>query len=68
MTRQSTGQKEETAARSSSAIEASRQALFDLSKDVHSHPELNYQEYYSSNPWPRFSRSVTLMWNGASAV
>ena len=49
MTRQSTGQKEEIAARSNSAIEASRQALFDLSKDVHSHPELNYQEFYSSD-------------------
>ena len=34
---------------SNSAIENRRQALFDLSKDVHAHPELNYQEYYSSN-------------------
>ena len=37
------------AGRSNSAIEASRQALFDLSLDVHAHPELNYQEHYSSN-------------------
>ena len=41
--------KDELAGRSNSAIESSRQALFDLSKDVHAHPELNYQEHYSSN-------------------
>ncbi len=41
--------KDELAGRSNSAIESSRQALFDLSKDVHAHPELNYQEHYSAN-------------------
>ena len=40
MTRQHTRNKEEIAARSNSAIDESRQALFDLSKDIHSHPEL----------------------------
>jgi len=40
--------RDELSHRSNSVIEASRQALFDLSKDVHAHPELNYQEYYSS--------------------
>ena len=49
MTRQLTRQKEGSAARSNSVIEDSRQALFDLSKDIHSHPELNYQERYSSS-------------------
>ena len=43
------GSKAELASGSNSAIENQRQALFDLSKDVHAHPELNYQEYYSSN-------------------
>ena len=43
------GSKTELASGSNSAIENQRQALFDLSKDVHAHPELNYQEYYSSN-------------------
>ncbi len=43
------GSKEQLASGSNSAIENQRQALFDLSKDVHAHPELNYQEYYSSN-------------------
>ena len=41
--------KDELTQRSNSAIEASRQALFDLSLDVHAHPELNYEEHYSSN-------------------
>ena len=41
--------KDDLSARSNSAIEASKQALFDLSKDVHAHPELNYEEYYSSD-------------------
>ena len=49
MTSQSAAPKDALAASSNRAIEASKQALFDLSKDVHSHPELNYQEYYSSN-------------------
>ena len=41
--------KDQLAERSNSTIEASKQALFDLSKDVHAHPELNYEEYYSSD-------------------
>ena len=49
MTNQSAQTGEGLAGRSNSAIEASRQALFDLSLDVHAHPELNYQEHYSSN-------------------
>jgi amidohydrolase len=49
MTRQSVGPKADLAAKSNTAIEASRQALFDLSRDVHAHPELNYEEYYSSD-------------------
>ena len=49
MTNQNDGAKDELAGRSNSAIESSRQALFDLSKDVHAHPELNYQEFYSSD-------------------
>ena len=48
MTSQSTPAKDELAGRSNSAIESSKRALFDLSKDVHGHPELNYEEYYSS--------------------
>ena len=49
MTNQDAGTKYDLVGRSNSAIKSSRQALFDLSIDVHSHPELNYQEYYSSN-------------------
>ena len=49
MSNQQVGTKEELAGRSNSVIETSRQELFDLSLDVHAHPELNYQEYYSSN-------------------
>ena len=49
MTRQQAAPKDALAANSNSTIDASKQALFDLSRDVHSHPELNYQEYYSSN-------------------
>ena len=49
MSIQPVGTKELLAQRSNSAIEASRQALFDLSKDVHAHPELNYEEFYSSD-------------------
>ena len=48
MTDQNAGAKDELAGRSNSAIESSKQALFDLSRDVHAHPELNYQEHYSS--------------------
>ena len=49
--------KDELASRSNSAIEASKQALFDLSKDVHAHPELNYEEYYSSDALAGFLES-----------
>ena len=49
MANQQPAAKNELAIRSNSAIEASKQALFDLSKDVHAHPELNYEEYYSSD-------------------
>ena len=49
MTNQHTGAKDELAGRSNSAIESARQALFDLSRDIHAHPELNYQEFYSSD-------------------
>jgi len=49
MANQQPAAKNELAIRSNSAIEASKQALFDLSKDVHAHPELNYEESYSSN-------------------
>ena len=49
MTSRDAGSKDALAASSNSTIEVSRQELFDLSRDVHAHPELNYQEYYSSN-------------------
>jgi len=49
--------KDELADRSNSAIEASKHALFDLSKDVHAHPELNYEEYYSSDALAGFLES-----------
>ena len=49
MTAQNTAPKDALASISNSVIETSRQALFDLSKDVHAHPELNYEEFYSSN-------------------
>ncbi len=49
MTSPATASKETLATSSNSTIESSRQELFDLSKDVHAHPELNYEEYYSSN-------------------
>ena len=48
MTNQNTGTPDDLAQRSNSTIEASKQALIDLSLDVHAHPELNYQEHYSS--------------------
>ena len=54
MTSQRTESKSDLAVGSNSAIDASRQELFDLSKDVHAHPELNYQEFYSSNALARF--------------
>ncbi len=49
MTSQNAGTRDELAGRSNSIIESSKQALFDLSKDVHAHPELNYEEHYSSD-------------------
>ncbi len=49
MTSRETVSKDALAASSNSTIEGSKQELFDLSRDVHAHPELNYEEYYSSN-------------------
>ena len=49
MTTPTDATKEQLASRSNSVIESSRQGLFDLSKDVHAHPELNYEEFYSSD-------------------
>ena len=57
MTSQPARDREEIAARSDAAIEESRQALLDLSKDIHSHPELNYQEHYSSGALADFLQS-----------
>ena len=49
MTSRNAESKDALASSSNSTIEALKGELFDLSKDVHAHPELNYQEYYSSN-------------------
>ena len=49
MTLQSSSAKDALANTSNSTIESAKTDLFDLSKDVHAHPELNYEEYYSSN-------------------
>ena len=49
MTSRNSESKDALASSSNSTIEALKGELFDLSKDVHAHPELNYQEYYSSN-------------------
>ena len=49
MTSQHNAAKDQLAGRSNSAIESSKQELFDLSRDVHAHPELNYEEHYSSD-------------------
>ena len=54
MTNQHTVAKDQLTGRSNSAIESSKQALFDLSKDVHAHPELNYEEHYSSDALAAF--------------
>ena len=54
MTLQNSSAKDALANASNSAIETSKTDLFDLSKDVHAHPELNYEEYYSSNALARF--------------
>ena len=49
MTIQNNPPKDTLADVSNLAIESSKTELFDLSKDVHAHPELNYEEFYSSN-------------------
>ena len=49
MTTRHAESKDALTASSNSTIEGSKQELFDLSRDVHAHPELNYQEFYSSN-------------------
>ena len=49
MTSQHTATKDQLSERSNSVIEASKQGLFELSRDVHAHPELNYEEFYSSD-------------------
>ena len=49
MTSRNAEPKDALASSSNSTIEGSKQELFDLSKDVHAHPELNYEEYYSAN-------------------
>ena len=49
MSSQNVATKGQLSERSNSAIESAKQALFDLSKDVHAHPELNYEEFYSSD-------------------
>ncbi len=54
MSSQQADNQAELACRSNSTIETSRRELFDLSLDVHEHPELNYQEYYSSNALASF--------------
>ena len=54
MTLQNNPPKADLASASNSTIEKSKQALFDLSKDVHAHPELNYEEFYSSNALATF--------------
>ena len=48
MSSQNAPTKGQLSERSNSAIESAKQGLFDLSKDVHAHPELNYEEFYSS--------------------
>ena len=49
MTSRNAESKDALASSSNSTIEGSKQELFDLSRDVHAHPELNYQEFYSAN-------------------
>ena len=60
MTSREAPPKDALAASSNSKIEGSKQELFDLSKDVHAHPELNYQEYYSSNALAGFLEKHSL--------
>lgn len=49
MSSQQPATKDRISSNSNGVIDASRQELFDLSRDVHAHPELNYQEFYSSS-------------------
>ena len=60
MTSRNAESKDALASSSNSTIEASKAELFDLSKDVHAHPELNYQEYYSSNALAGFLEKHSL--------
>ena len=60
MTSRAAAPKDALASSSNSTIESSRQELFDLSKDVHAHPELNYEEYYSSNALAGFLEQHSL--------
>ncbi|MDE2787781.1 MAG: amidohydrolase [Chloroflexota bacterium] len=60
MTSLNTASKDALASSSNSTIEGSKQELFDLSKDVHAHPELNYQEFYSSNALAGFLEKHSL--------
>ena len=60
MTSRETVSKDALAASSNSSIEGSKQELFALSKDVHAHPELNYEEYYSSSALAGFLESRNL--------
>ena len=60
MTNRNAESKDALAVNSNSTIEASKQELFDLSRDVHAHPELNYQEYYSSNALAGFLEKHSL--------
>ena len=48
MTHKNLASKEALSAGVGSAIEVARQELIELSLDIHAHPELNYQEFYSS--------------------
>ena len=60
MTSRNAASKDALASSSNSTIEASKAELFDLSRDVHAHPELNYQEYYSSNALAGFLEKHSL--------
>ncbi len=60
MTSRNAAPKDALAASSNSTIESSKRELFDLSRDVHAHPELNYQEYYSSNALAGFLEQHSL--------
>ena len=59
MTTQHAVPKDQLAERSNSVIESSKEGLFDLSKDVHAHPELNYEEFYSSDALAGVPRKAT---------